>query len=82
MLYLGGCKSESLFVRLGHHFNGEGEHTALKLGHKKRDFLLGHVQVLAFPLKAEYKKYAEFIVPFIESKMHEKFKPIAGSSRT
>lgn len=81
-LYLGSSVSESLYSRLNQHFSSDYGGSSLHLGHKNRRFLLGKVEAYAFPIKKEYEPYLKIIIPGLETLMHDKFSPIAGSPRT
>ena len=83
-LYLGSSaslKTGSLYVRIGEHIGGNKTHTALKLSLENRSILKDKLVIYIFALRRELKPYCNVILPPLEHKLHEKYKPKAGSSR-
>ena len=77
-LYLGSSTSNSLYVRLGDHFKGDGTKTSLNLNHPGREIFKDSVEIYAFPVKKTYKENLEWIVKAIEMLLHEKMSPLTG----
>ena len=79
--YLGSCASEdsgSLYVRIGQHL---GNYSGLKLANPTRVFMKDSLDVIAFPIRKEYKGYYRIILTTIEKQLHLIIKPKTGASR-
>ena len=81
-LYAGSSCSDSLYVRLRNHFKEDYKGASLHLGAPERNKLLGKVTAYVFPIKKKYEPYLKIIMPTLETKLHEDYMPLAGSSRT
>jgi len=88
ILYL-GKSAKGVGVRIRQHFSAtEASPSSLKLGHKKRNGLKDKIDLYIFLLKDKYHStqgskniHQNIILSTVESTLHDRLKPLVGSSR-
>ena len=81
--YVGSCYQVSLYRRYNQHYsNTDSGLSALKLSMDCRKWLKDSLEMLVFVLSPQYKgQYRRLLITSLESCLHERLEPIAGSSR-